>query len=120
MKVSKLGGGRIRVDIGGGRFTGLGLKIGHRQVYRFGPQNQASVGLPVWSLKPGAHLVRSDGGEEGMLRHHGACVKTKKNPEDRASIRCSEKDLDGFTLEGDLGCMLNGMVFWSWPGAYIY
>ena len=64
--------------------------------------------------------MRSDGGEEGMLRHHGACVKTKKNPEDRASIRCSEKDLDGFTLEGYLGFMLNGMVFWSWPGAYIY
>ena len=120
MKVSKLCKDRTCVDIGGGRFTGLGLKIGHRQVYRFGPQNQASVGLPVWSLKPGAHLVRSDGGEEGMLRHHGACAKTKKNPEDRASIRCSEKDLDGFTLEGYLGCMLNGMVFWSWPGAYIY
>ena len=46
-----------------------------------------------------------------MLRHHGACVKTKKNPEDRASIRCSEKDLDGFTLEGYLGCMLNGGRF---------
>ena len=37
------------------------------QVYRLGPQYLASVGLPVLASKPGARLMRLDGGDGALM-----------------------------------------------------
>jgi len=64
LKTSKFGGGRTHVDIGGDRFTNSGHKTRWQQVYRFGPQNWAAAGFPVWASKSRARPVQSDGGDE--------------------------------------------------------
>ena len=43
-----LAGVQTRIDIGGGRFAGLGLEIGRKQVYQFGPQNRGVSDVAGW------------------------------------------------------------------------
>jgi len=99
-----LAGARTRVDIGGGRFAGLGLKTERRQIYRFGPQNQRG-------MRCGQTAV-----EEDTWHLHEACIKVKRSREGGVSVRWSSKNLDDFTPEGYLRCMLNGGRFGYWPG----
>ena len=80
-----LTGGQTSVDIGDGRFTGLGLKTKRRQVYRFGPQN-------LGRIRCGRMTMVVDN------RHqHQACVEAKESREGGVSVRWSSKNLDRFT-----------------------
>jgi hypothetical protein len=86
-----------------GGFGGLGLKTIDSGFFLFEPQNR----WRVWS--------------EDAWHHREACVEMKRSPEGVGSVRCTKENLDIFTPEVYLGCVLHVRTFWIFARRiYIY
>lgn len=55
------------------------------EVYRFGPQNQAEAGLPVWALKPGG---TSGGAGWRLRRARGIITKLASRQSEVVKVAC--------------------------------